>query len=401
MEIGERHKGNSLVALLDWEKAFDKVNQKMLLKALRMMGTPQVLISTVANIYAEQRFRVKGHGGESQWRKQRCGIKQGCPMSPYLFIILMSCVRRDVEFVLARHGIRVEAVCEGLDSPILLYADDTAIISRSHTDLEIILRVIEDCAGAYGLKLNRSKCILLTKGAAPSVRFLDNSEMPKAPDAPYLGCVLTDNLDAQREINRRLGEAYATLGRLQYFWSRANAPKAWKIQVLQAVIKSKVTYAMDSIRLSPAMEAKINHLQIRALRKITGLASSFVCRENTNEKVINAANDILRAAKKKATVRAWSADIRRSRMRLLGHVLRAETADPIRSCFLEEETINELQIGTWRVGRPRKHWLEQAVAEAWAEITGQSENDFDNTPLQQELVISAALARAPPFGDGA
>ena len=94
----------------------------------------------------------------------------------------------------------------------------------------------------------------------PPVRFMDNSEMAKANDATYLGCVLTDNLNCHKEVNRRLGEANVTLGRLQFFWSRAAVPKYWKIHVRSAFIRSKVTYAMGSSRLSPTLEAKINDL---------------------------------------------------------------------------------------------------------------------------------------------
>ena len=67
-------------------------------------------------------------------------------------------------------------------------------------------------------------------------------------------------MDTSGEVDRRIAEVGATLGRLQYFWSRASVPKSWKIQVLSSVIKSKVLYAMESVRLSPSLEKRINYL---------------------------------------------------------------------------------------------------------------------------------------------
>ena len=83
-------KGSRLsLALLDWEKAFDKVQHDKLIMALRKMGFSQHYCDIIQNCYEEPTFFVKDAFGTSQIKRQSSGIRQGCPLSPYLFVSIV------------------------------------------------------------------------------------------------------------------------------------------------------------------------------------------------------------------------------------------------------------------------------------------------------------------------
>ena len=86
---------------LDWAKAFDSIAPASLARALYRFGIPQSIITIIMNIYSDRHFFVQDHFGKSQLHRQHFGISQGCPLSPFLFIILMSVLMNDAQQILA------------------------------------------------------------------------------------------------------------------------------------------------------------------------------------------------------------------------------------------------------------------------------------------------------------
>ena len=63
------------ILLLDWEKAFDKVNRTKLLTALTRIGIPTKNAAIIKAIYDEPQFSIKDGTETTENRKQRTGIR--------------------------------------------------------------------------------------------------------------------------------------------------------------------------------------------------------------------------------------------------------------------------------------------------------------------------------------
>ena len=82
--------GKITLLALDWAKAFDSISPEALCKALHRFGIPNDFIDIIASIYHGRKFVVRDSGITSEKHDQFFGISQGCPLSPFLFIILMT-----------------------------------------------------------------------------------------------------------------------------------------------------------------------------------------------------------------------------------------------------------------------------------------------------------------------
>lgn len=263
LDRAEATKMPIFVTFLDWEKAFDKVKQDRLMKALERMNIPTKYCTAIGSLYSDPKFRVKMGDDESEWKSQKTGIRQGCPLSPYLFIILMTVLFRDV-----KDGINLDnQSVDGLDFNELLYADDTALITTTAPSMNKLVGKIDTCAAHFGLKFNYSKCIAINYNTPYTTKFKNGDKIPTGIETVYLGATIRKDHDVCREITKRIGTCFATLKRMDLFWNNANCPLKFRIQVHDAVIRSKLVYGMESVMITKALMSKIDTLQLKGLRK--------------------------------------------------------------------------------------------------------------------------------------
>ena len=177
IDIGERSQNKVYMILLDWEKAFDKLSHDAIFLSLKRMGVDEKLISLVKMLYKNPTFFVEIDGVTSNMKRQETGIRQGCPMSPYLFLIAMTAIFNDVKSEM-REELETNRVI-GADFDKVLFADDTILISESRATLEKYLQTIEKVSGWYGMRLNKTKCEAITvngrDGPGNEIYFGDNT----------------------------------------------------------------------------------------------------------------------------------------------------------------------------------------------------------------------------------
>ena len=119
------------MVFLDWATAFDRMKTDTLLLALSRFGFPSKVVNIIGAIYRERQFFIKDHSGKSSLFSQRAGIAQGCPLSPFLFIVVQSVMFFDIHA-----KIQLEAEPLFVVSRELLYADDNVLMSSSQDHLQ-------------------------------------------------------------------------------------------------------------------------------------------------------------------------------------------------------------------------------------------------------------------------
>ena len=99
-------------------------------------------------IYKDRTFQVSDGGVTSDPHKQNAGICQGCPLSPFLFVAVMTVLMVDASTSLksSTQGAVSAGAAQARFLFDLLYADDTLIIGSQARGVEELARAVEASA---------------------------------------------------------------------------------------------------------------------------------------------------------------------------------------------------------------------------------------------------------------
>ena len=379
------------MAMLDWEKAFDKIQHDKLILTLKRLGFSQHYCDVIQDCYSKPTFFVKDAFGMSDYKKQSSGIRQGCPLSPYLFVLVMSCIDHDIS---ASTSSRVSnARLPGLDFDMVYYADDTIIFSTDNRSLNELLRLTETISSKYGLKLNKDKCVAIQMNNEGQVHFDNGEPLPKKYEATYLGNEINRDVNIKHEVLNKMQEVRKIWFKMAPYWKASNANQKWQLIIFDAVIRSKLLYGLETVHLTNALLKKVDAFQLRCLRRILKLAPTFVDRSNTNMAVIQKASSIAYPDDHDSrSIKLFSFHYNEKRGKLLGHIIRADSSDPLRQISLEPHSANRIQYGKKRCGRPRQNWLHYTKSYVYENKF--NFHSYEEGPQDDSRIYNAALQRS-------
>ena len=125
------------MTLLDSEKAFAKLDYECLCEALERMGIDAHMIQSLKDWYDKATFFVQDEFGKSVRKSQASGIRQGCQLSPYLFVVVLRCIERDIAAQILEQV--QENWIPGTNFVMVFFADDTIVISKNEAACEDLL----------------------------------------------------------------------------------------------------------------------------------------------------------------------------------------------------------------------------------------------------------------------
>jgi hypothetical protein len=163
-----------MLCKLDIEKAYDNVNWNFLIYMLRRCGFSERWRHWIYTCISSVRFSVLVNGSAHGFFPTSRGLRQGDPLSPLLFIIVMEALSRMLERAVAGGFISGFAVGNStwaeLSISHSLFADDTLIFCGADTEQAWHLRGVFIWFQAIsGLKINLSKSELVPVGQVPNV----------------------------------------------------------------------------------------------------------------------------------------------------------------------------------------------------------------------------------------
>ena len=162
----------AILVSLDQEKAFDRVDHDFMLRVLRKFGFGPSFCRWVEIFYANAYSRILVNGSLSSPVYLKRGVRQGCPLSPLLYVLISEVLSVQVRNCKEIEGFLLPGA-GGLQSKISQYADDATCILKSETSLCNLLKIVENYELGSGAKLNTAKTEAMWLG-----RWRANSATP-------------------------------------------------------------------------------------------------------------------------------------------------------------------------------------------------------------------------------
>ena len=198
----------TLLVLLDFSKAFDTVNHRLLLAKLNILGFQEKTCDWINSYLSGRQQKVVTETESSNWSTIINGVPQGSILGPLLFTILISDMRLSI-----------------WNGSYITYADDTNLYWESAVDAinetitmansvtsNISNYCIDNC-----LRLNESKCKYIFIGTKPGIKKLDslnlgdlqinNTNMERVREAKVLGVTIDEVLSWRKQVNLCISKA--------------------------------------------------------------------------------------------------------------------------------------------------------------------------------------------------
>ena len=245
---------------VDLQKAFDSLNWKFILDVLAALKFPAPFINWTRICLTGSRFSISINGGLVGYFKGSRGVRQGDPLSPYLFVMAINVLSKLLDAA-AMHGVfQHHPKCKRVRITHVCFADDLLIFVKGNMDsIKGIQHVLTQFYSFSGLQLNNTKSEIFSSGISKEMLEGIHQETGfKIGELPvkYLGVPLVTRRLLAKDCEALMDRLKARITN----WSTKMLSYAGRVQLIQSILFSIQNFWCRNFILPKEMLNMINQL---------------------------------------------------------------------------------------------------------------------------------------------
>ena len=242
--INKLRNKNHMIISIDAEKAFDKIQYQFMIKTLQKMGIEGIYLNIIKAVYDKPTASIIHNSEKLKAFPLRSGTRQGCPLSPLLFNIVLEALAMAIREEKEIKGLQI-----GKEVKLSLFADNLILYIENPKDAtRKLLELINEFGKVAGYKINAQKSLafLYTNNENSERKIAETTPFTIAPKRiKYLGINLPTEAKGLYSENYKalMKEIKDDINR----WR--NTPCSWigRINIVKMTILPKAIYRFHAI----------------------------------------------------------------------------------------------------------------------------------------------------------
>ena len=253
VDYTERNNLSGFLIAIDFEKAFDTLNFNFLIRTLHKFNFGPSFIHWIRVLYNNVSSCVMNNGFTTASFSLSRGVRQGDPLSPYLFIIALEILAERIRSDSNIHGFRIGEETVKLS----LFADDMTCFLRDGDSYTTLCQVLE-CFGDFsGLKVNHEKTEMLALGNN-TTQVLAFAKHKVCETIKILGVYFGYNLKQRHDLN--FTQTLKAIKKSINMWKWRNLSLIGRIQIVKTFAIPKLMYRASVIAISNELVKEVNSI---------------------------------------------------------------------------------------------------------------------------------------------
>ncbi|XP_061342523.1 uncharacterized protein LOC133288720 [Gastrolobium bilobum] len=266
---------------VDLEKAYDRLSWKFIKETLEDVGLHKSLSDLIVNCISSSTIKLLWNGDLIEGFNPQRGIRQGDPVSPYLFVL---CVERLAHFIQlavdtkAWKPIMINKYAPPLSH--LFFADDIILCAEASMDQAFVInQVLKLFSVASGQKVSEAKSRVFFSKNVGFNRAKEISECLGVGITNDLGKYLGVNLNHRRVSKNSLNYVVERVHNRLSSWSQASLSLAGRITLAKAVLEALPAYIMQT-----------TDVPISICKEVEKLTRGFIWGSSPNNRKVHLVN---------------------------------------------------------------------------------------------------------------
>ena len=249
------------------------VNREKLCRVLETYNVKGHILDNIRAIYANSMSSVRTPNGLTHWFQIASGVRQGCVLSPLLFIVHMDKITKEA-------NPEPEALNE------MLFADDQSIANEDEKKLQKHTNSLNTICEEYDMKISISETVAMKVSRTPIKFNINGTQLQQVNEFKYLGSTFTKYGRFNREVETRVQKANNVSYQLAPLLKHSDIPIEAKAKLIDSIFIPTLTYQCQTWTLTKGLGGKITTCEMRCLRRAVNKTRRDTIRnEHTREMI--------------------------------------------------------------------------------------------------------------------